>query len=496
MAGQTILQEYLFSLGFKIDTTQSQKFDKTVEGLDLKALKLGKSLLAVAGAAQAMVGVFALQMEKLYYASKRTESAVSSIQALEYGATKVGVEGGKITASLEAMGRAMRANPGLKPLLESLGVKVEGRDRSDVMLDLVTNLKSMPSYVGQQYAQMFGIDPDTLFQLTEGLDAMKAAAAQRKAMASTAGVDSDKAAEAAMRYSNAVRELYERLGLLKDLLSVKLLPSFLEFTQVLNSSLDKLMVFINKWDVVRAAAGSAWSASKKILSGDISGGLKELEESRKRSEAAGLGMGSSPKAVPLPPTGAGGGRGSVNPAAVVPRGGVPTASHDFSAVEQKYGLPPGLLDQMWRQESSRGRKMLGPVTRSGERAEGHFQFMPRTAKQFGVTDPYDLEQSSEGAGKYMSQLLRKYGGNLTHALAGYNWGPDNVDSSLRRNNGELGRIPAETLGYVNSIQGGMVQQTNNFTITAPDPEAAGRAVQGRMDTVNSTLVRNASGAVR
>ena len=151
---------------------------------------------------------------------------------------------------------------------------------------------------------------------------------------------------------------------------------------------------------------------------------------------------------------------------------------------------------MWRQESGRGKNMLGPVTRSGERAEGHFQFMPGTAKQFGVKDPYDLDQASEGAGKYMSQLLQKYNGNLTHALAGYNWGPGNVDSSLRRNNGDLGRIPAETLGYVNSIQGGMVQQTNNFTITAPNPEEAGRAVEGRMNTVNSTLVRNTSGAVR
>lgn len=503
MAGQTILQEYLFSLGFKIDTTQSSKFDKTVDGLDKKAISLGKSLLVIASAAQAMVAVFTSQMEKLYYASMRSESAVKNIQALEYGATRVGIEGGKITASLESMARAMRANPGLQGLLESLGVKVEGRDRSDVLLDLVTNLKKMPTYVGQQYASMFGIDPDTLFMLEEGLEEMKKAAKQRKEMAATAGVDSDKAAAAARDYANAVRELYEKLGLLKDLLAIQLLPGFLDFTRVLSGALDKLLVFISKWDVVRSAGATAWSATKKFASGDTVGGLKDLADARAASAAAGLtmpgggGSGSSPQPPSLPPTGAGGGRGSVNPASVSParlRGGS-AGTHDFSSLEERYGLPPGLLDQIWRQESSRGRNMLGPVTRSGARAEGHFQFMPGTARQFGVTDPYDLTNSSEGAAKYMSQLLRKYDGNLTHALAGYNWGPGNVDKSLRNNNGQLGRLPEETLGYVTDIQRGL-QQNNTFNITSPGPEEAGRAVQGRLEAVNANLLRNTTGAVR
>ena len=41
----------------------------------------------------------------------------------------------------DTMSRALRTNPGLQALLHDLGVKVEGRDRSDVLVDMVKQLK-------------------------------------------------------------------------------------------------------------------------------------------------------------------------------------------------------------------------------------------------------------------------------------------------------------------------------------------------------------------
>ena len=57
----------------------------------------------------------------------------------------------------------------------------------------------------------------------------------------------------------------------------------------------------------------------------------------------------------------------------------------FASLEQQHGLPAGLLDAVWATESSRGKRMLSPAG-----AQGHFQFMPATAKQYGLTDANDL----------------------------------------------------------------------------------------------------------
>lgn len=114
---------------------------------------------------------------------------------------------------------------------------------------------------------------------------------------------------------------------------------------------------------------------------------------------------------------------------------------NFDDLEKKWGLPSGLLDQMWRQESGRGKNMLSPAG-----AKGHFQFMDATAAQYGLKNPNDLGQSADAAGHYMHDLLAANGGNLSRALAAYNEGQGNLNA---------GRMPTETQNYVASIMGGM-----------------------------------------
>jgi hypothetical protein len=94
----------------------------------------------------------------------------------------------------------------------------------------------------------------------------------------------------------------------------------------------------------------------------------------------------------------------------------------FANLEAKYGLPPGTLDSMWLQESGRGKNML---SKAG--AKGHFQFMDPTAKQYGLKNPNDLAESSDAAARMMSDLLKKYNGNMSMALMAYNGGQGNLD---------------------------------------------------------------------
>ncbi|MEF3068063.1 phage tail tape measure protein [Pandoraea apista] len=123
-----------------------------------------------------------------------------------------------------------------------------------------------------------------------------------------------------------------------------------------------------------------------------------------------------------------------------------TAESDalFSRLESQYGLPKGLLDSVWAQESSRGTNM-----RSGAGAKGHFQFMDATAKQYGLDDPDDLTKSATAAAQMYRDLLKQNDGDLSKALAGYNWGQGN----LRRKGIE--NAPKETRNYVDQVQARM-----------------------------------------
>lgn len=153
----------------------------------------------------------------------------------------------------------------------------------------------------------------------------------------------------------------------------------------------------------------------------------------------------------------------------------------FSSLEKQYGLPPGLLDAMWETESGRGKNMQSPAG-----AQGHFQFMPATAKQYGV-NVSDLASSATGAAKYMKDLLGQFGGNINLALAAYNAGPGNV----RKHNG----IPPfdETKNYVQKIsaklQGANIASYNfgdddaeyNFGEDAPAKKDKGTDWQAQLD---------------
>jgi hypothetical protein len=112
----------------------------------------------------------------------------------------------------------------------------------------------------------------------------------------------------------------------------------------------------------------------------------------------------------------------------------------FSRLEEKHGLPQGLLDAVWAAESGRGKNM-----RSSAGAQGHFQFMPGTAKTYGLSDPYDLHESADAAARYYANLSKRFGGDVTKMLAGYNWGEGNVEKK------GMGNLPAETRGYIEKI---------------------------------------------
>lgn len=99
------------------------------------------------------------------------------------------------------------------------------------------------------------------------------------------------------------------------------------------------------------------------------------------------------------------------------------AKYNFSGLESKYSLPSGMLAALHAIETGNTGKSNQVNKKSG--AAGGFQFMPDTAKRFNV-NPMDLQQSAEGAAKYMSYLLKLFEGDLEKAVRAYHAGEGNV----------------------------------------------------------------------
>jgi hypothetical protein len=112
------------------------------------------------------------------------------------------------------------------------------------------------------------------------------------------------------------------------------------------------------------------------------------------------------------------------------------------------GLPPEFFAGVIWQESSFRPDAVGPVTRSGQRAQGIAQFMPGTASERRLLDPFDPVQALPKSAEFLRELLDQFG-NLGLAAAAYNAGPKRVHDWIAHQGG----LPRETRNYVRAITG-------------------------------------------
>ena len=126
------------------------------------------------------------------------------------------------------------------------------------------------------------------------------------------------------------------------------------------------------------------------------------------------------------------------------------------------GLPLDFFSRVIWQESRFQPDAVGPVTRSGKRAQGIAQFMPGTASERRLLDPFDPVQALPKSAEFLRELRDQFG-NLGLAAAAYNAGPRRVREWIEG----TGAMPAETRNYVLAITGVSVEDWKNASAAKP-----------------------------
>ena len=142
-----------------------------------------------------------------------------------------------------------------------------------------------------------------------------------------------------------------------------------------------------------------------------------------------------------------------------------------------------LLDALMMTESGGNAN-----ARSKVGALGAFQFMEGTARDLGlrvdgqVDERLNPQKSRAAASIYMSQLLKRYNGNVTQALQAYNWGMGNMDAYIKTGKGSTGQdMPAETRQYAGKV----AQYYGNMaTVATPNPVNAGNTDNSQSSTTH------------
>lgn len=114
--------------------------------------------------------------------------------------------------------------------------------------------------------------------------------------------------------------------------------------------------------------------------------------------------------------------------------------HIIKQAAQQHGVAEGLIKAVMHTESGFNVNARSPVG-----AQGLMQLMPATARRFNVSNAFDPYQNIMAGARYLAWLSKRFNGNTSLVLAGYNAGEGNVQ--------KYGGVPPfrETQDYVRRV---------------------------------------------
>jgi Transglycosylase SLT domain len=190
--------------------------------------------------------------------------------------------------------------------------------------------------------------------------------------------------------------------------------------------------------------------------------------------------------------------GAAHAAAVINEEAAPSnvICEAVKAAADEHDIPIGFFVRLLWQES---RFRSGEVSSAG--AQGIAQFMPRTAVEMGLKNPFDPLQAIPASARFLRKLYDQFG-NLGLAAAAYNAGGGRIEKWLSRRSS----LPKETRAYVKIITGHQaeawtVEENTIFMATdlpqkAPCEGVGGLSRKEQIHAVNVDLTPSASARLR
>ena len=214
------LDSFLVKLGFSIDGASERRFQQAAERARLAALAVTAALTGVVVAVAKVAGEY----EQLYYQTQRVGSAAGNIQALRYAMAQLGGSAAGANNALESIGAFLRSSPNAEGFFTRLGVATRTangglRDTGDILHDFAQQLKGMPFYRAQAYANVLGIDPNTLMVLMRDTGQFER---QLRGMYAAVGIDSTKASAASAHFMQQLRAIGATAQVLRDKVALSL----------------------------------------------------------------------------------------------------------------------------------------------------------------------------------------------------------------------------------------------------------------------------------
>lgn len=217
------IREFLVKVGFQVDSSSEQRFERSMGRATLRAELLGKAIAEAAEAVVRGATRIASAFDDIYYASQRTQASVTNLKSLGYAVSQLGGSYQGAIQAIESFARNIRSNPGYESLVRSLGVatRENGRLRDTVTMtrELAKAISQRPYYIQKQYFEALGLDERT-FQALQSGELVGYIEEYRKKQAAL-GVDQDAAAKSGRDLTRA----WNALGLTMTTLGERMMVS-------------------------------------------------------------------------------------------------------------------------------------------------------------------------------------------------------------------------------------------------------------------------------
>lgn len=276
MATGEIIRSYLIALGYKPNEEELKKFDTNIKRTEKVVNELGSSILKVGSVVSAEVEEMSRHLEDLYFVAQRSNAAAGNLMSLRYAADQVGVGNNAITSSIEGLRRSMNLNPGTEGLVQRLGVQTRDannglRDTTQIMNDLVGKLKEMggpgtPGFaVASRYAQMLGMDPDTLLMLEKNFAQFKQDQDDYRQRVASAGLNQKDIFNQSHQFQRDLRKLssdVEIFGQLMERDFIGPLDWFINTADSVVQGVNNADRAFGHWVSTLISIGSVWASWK------------------------------------------------------------------------------------------------------------------------------------------------------------------------------------------------------------------------------------------